>query len=275
MPTSARKPAPSSPEGEWYCIAFKGFVELTGFVTEVTVGFYQPKKFHVDLPEKIWGGNPMAPAGAAPPPACTRGGRSPKNRSVPRGSPSGARRTAIEERQRQYELEAGDPDDTEDEDDDEEGGMSEGARVHSSVCRAGGCRTSRASCAACLASVLPFGALEAVSDAAGPGQVPGRGRRARTGSVRGGSPGRGLGAAAVIGDEALLSLCRAAETGGEQARGGCPARLRSGRWRSGRRTTRLGSGSVLERAVADKVAEVAEVSGCRCWCGARQAPLPV
>ncbi len=109
------------PEGEWYRIAFKGFVELTGFVTEVTVAG-QPV-FHVDLPEKIWGGNPMAWQEYA---ATGLHSRRPVTEESVRAAweSERARRTAIEERQRQYELEAGDPDDTEDEDDDEEGGMS-------------------------------------------------------------------------------------------------------------------------------------------------------
>jgi hypothetical protein len=45
-------------EGQWLSIAFMGHVELTGYVTEITLGG-QPA-FHVDLPEKLWGGNPMA-----------------------------------------------------------------------------------------------------------------------------------------------------------------------------------------------------------------------
>lgn len=45
-------------EGQWLTIAFMGHVELTGYVTEITLGG-QPA-FHVDLPEKLWGGNPMA-----------------------------------------------------------------------------------------------------------------------------------------------------------------------------------------------------------------------
>jgi len=44
--------------GQWLSIAFMGHVELVGYVTEVTLGG-QPA-FHVDLPERLWGGNPMA-----------------------------------------------------------------------------------------------------------------------------------------------------------------------------------------------------------------------
>jgi len=45
-------------EGQWLSIAFMGHVALTGYVTEITLGG-QPA-FHVDLPDKLWGGNPMA-----------------------------------------------------------------------------------------------------------------------------------------------------------------------------------------------------------------------
>jgi hypothetical protein len=53
-------PAPAAlPDGgRWLQIAFKGFTELTGYVTEVIVAG-QPV-FHVDLPERIWGGDEMA-----------------------------------------------------------------------------------------------------------------------------------------------------------------------------------------------------------------------
>lgn len=44
--------------GQWLSIAFMGHVELTGYVTEITLG--GQAAFHVDLPEKLWGGNPMA-----------------------------------------------------------------------------------------------------------------------------------------------------------------------------------------------------------------------
>ena len=44
--------------GEWLCIAFMGHNEYTGYVTEI-VRNGQPA-YHVDLPEKLWGGNPLA-----------------------------------------------------------------------------------------------------------------------------------------------------------------------------------------------------------------------
>lgn len=43
-------------DGQWLRIAFMGHVELTGYVTEVTIAG-QPA-FHVDLPARLWGGNP-------------------------------------------------------------------------------------------------------------------------------------------------------------------------------------------------------------------------
>lgn len=51
-------PRDIEPDGQWLQIAFLGHVELTGYVTEITLGG-QPA-FHIDLPEKLWGGNPMA-----------------------------------------------------------------------------------------------------------------------------------------------------------------------------------------------------------------------
>jgi len=50
--------AATEPDGQWMVIAFMGHNELTGYVTEITVGG-QPG-FHIDLPEKVWGGNPLA-----------------------------------------------------------------------------------------------------------------------------------------------------------------------------------------------------------------------
>lgn len=47
----------ATPEGQWMRIGFFGHIKLTGYVTEVTVGG-QPV-FHIDLPGKIWGGNPL------------------------------------------------------------------------------------------------------------------------------------------------------------------------------------------------------------------------
>lgn len=45
-------------DGQWMTISFMGHVELTGYVTEITLG--AQAAFHVDLPDKLWGGNPMA-----------------------------------------------------------------------------------------------------------------------------------------------------------------------------------------------------------------------
>ena len=45
------------PGGEWLCIAFMGHNEYTGYVTEI-VKNGQPA-YHVDLPEKLFGGNPL------------------------------------------------------------------------------------------------------------------------------------------------------------------------------------------------------------------------
>lgn len=43
-------------DGQWMTIAFMGHVEVTGFVTEVTIG--GQSAFHIDLPEKNFGGDP-------------------------------------------------------------------------------------------------------------------------------------------------------------------------------------------------------------------------
>jgi hypothetical protein len=50
--------APEQQPGEWLCIAFMGHNEYTGYVTEI-VRNGQPA-YRVDLPEKLWGGNPLA-----------------------------------------------------------------------------------------------------------------------------------------------------------------------------------------------------------------------
>jgi hypothetical protein len=50
--------APVPGEGRWLSIAFLGHVELTGYVTEITLG--GQAAFRVELPEKLWGGNPDA-----------------------------------------------------------------------------------------------------------------------------------------------------------------------------------------------------------------------
>ena len=44
--------------GAWLCIAFMGHNEYTGYVTEI-VKNGQPA-YRVDLPEKLWGGNPLS-----------------------------------------------------------------------------------------------------------------------------------------------------------------------------------------------------------------------
>ncbi len=62
---SSLLPAPDEPEsdaalpaGQFKTIAFFGHIEHTGYVTEI-VKHGQPA-YHIDLPEKIWGGNPLA-----------------------------------------------------------------------------------------------------------------------------------------------------------------------------------------------------------------------
>jgi hypothetical protein len=53
------EPGSAAPgEGQWMRIAFMGHIEYTGYVTEITKNG-QPA-YRVDLPEKIWGGNPLA-----------------------------------------------------------------------------------------------------------------------------------------------------------------------------------------------------------------------
>jgi hypothetical protein len=107
------EPVEEQPEGQWLRIAFLGHVELTGYVTEITLA--GQAAFHVDLPEKIWGGNPHAwqeYAGTA------LYSRRPVTEESVRAAweAARARRVAMEEQQRRYELEAagddaGDPDD--------------------------------------------------------------------------------------------------------------------------------------------------------------------
>jgi hypothetical protein len=46
------------PDGYWACIAFMGHNEYTGYVTEI-VKNGQPA-YRVDLPEKLFGGNPLS-----------------------------------------------------------------------------------------------------------------------------------------------------------------------------------------------------------------------
>jgi hypothetical protein len=44
--------------GQWMEISFMGYAELTGLVTDVTIG--GEPGYHIDLPDKVWGGNPLA-----------------------------------------------------------------------------------------------------------------------------------------------------------------------------------------------------------------------
>lgn len=50
--------ATTSTGGQFMHIAFMGHVELTGYVTEITIG--GEPGYHIDLPDKLWGGNPLA-----------------------------------------------------------------------------------------------------------------------------------------------------------------------------------------------------------------------
>ncbi len=49
---------PASDSGAFFVIAFMGHTELTGYVTEVTL-HGGVAAYHVDLPGKLWGGNPL------------------------------------------------------------------------------------------------------------------------------------------------------------------------------------------------------------------------
>lgn len=49
---------PQPDGGQWMRIAFMGHVTLTGYVTVSEVGGHAV--YHVDLPEKLWDGNPLA-----------------------------------------------------------------------------------------------------------------------------------------------------------------------------------------------------------------------
>lgn len=52
-------PASAAPgDGQFMHITFMGRIEYTGYVTQITKNG-QPA-YHIDLPEKIWGGNPLA-----------------------------------------------------------------------------------------------------------------------------------------------------------------------------------------------------------------------
>jgi len=56
--TAAAEPGPPAGDGQFMTIAFMGHNELTGYVTEITLG--GEPGYHVDLPERLWGGNPLA-----------------------------------------------------------------------------------------------------------------------------------------------------------------------------------------------------------------------
>lgn len=45
-------------EGQFMAIAFMGHIEREGYVTEITLG--GEPGYHIDLPDKLWGGNPYA-----------------------------------------------------------------------------------------------------------------------------------------------------------------------------------------------------------------------
>lgn len=50
---------PGGPAGQFMTIAFFGHIEHTGYVTEITFHGGEPG-YRIDLPEKLWAGNPMA-----------------------------------------------------------------------------------------------------------------------------------------------------------------------------------------------------------------------
>jgi len=45
-------------DGQFMTMTFTGFAEVTGYVTDITLG--GEPAFHIDLPDKLWGGNPLA-----------------------------------------------------------------------------------------------------------------------------------------------------------------------------------------------------------------------
>ena len=49
---------PALGDGQFMAIAFMGHIEREGYVTEITLG--GEPGYHVDLPDKLWGGNPYA-----------------------------------------------------------------------------------------------------------------------------------------------------------------------------------------------------------------------
>jgi len=52
------EPGPVPGDGQFMIIAFMGHTELTGYVTDITIG--GEPGFRIDLPEKLWGGNELA-----------------------------------------------------------------------------------------------------------------------------------------------------------------------------------------------------------------------
>ena len=58
LPPEHREQPGADGEGQFMTIAFMGHVELTGYVTEIVLG--GEPGYHVDLPERLWGGNPLA-----------------------------------------------------------------------------------------------------------------------------------------------------------------------------------------------------------------------
>lgn len=58
-PATAAVDEPKVPQGYFAEIAFFGRIEHTGYVTEVVLHGGQAA-YHIDLPEKLWGGNPLA-----------------------------------------------------------------------------------------------------------------------------------------------------------------------------------------------------------------------
>lgn len=54
----ASEPKPAAEDGYFATIGFMGRLEYTGFVTQFTK--HGQAAYHIDLPEKLWGGNPLA-----------------------------------------------------------------------------------------------------------------------------------------------------------------------------------------------------------------------
>lgn len=58
LPARHQEAGPDDGEGRWLRIAFMGHLEYTGYVTEITK--HGQAAYRIDLPEKVWGGNPLA-----------------------------------------------------------------------------------------------------------------------------------------------------------------------------------------------------------------------